>query len=180
MEAVAAGDEVARELPVVEADTRLGVEPGDADFFDLEQERQPALEPRRDQVLDDLRLSVDDDRASARELAERNAMTFAVELQLDAVVDDPLTLQSLAHAGGDEQVGRALLEHAGADSVLDVVATPILDDDGLDPFDLQQPGQRQAGRAGADDADLRALLLHSSSSTRWNTAKALFAAGTPR
>ena len=58
--------------------------------------------------------------AAARELAQRDAVALAVELQLDAVVDDALALQPLADARLDEQIDRALLEHAGADPVLDV------------------------------------------------------------
>jgi len=93
-------------------------------------------------------------------------VTFAVELQLDAVVDDPLPLQSLADARLDEQVGGALLEDAGADSMFDVLAAAVLEHNRVDPSELEQARQRQARRAGADDPDLRALLPHSSSSTR--------------
>ena len=72
----------------------------DADVVDLEEQRQPALEPRGDQVLDDLGLAVDDDRPAAGELAERDPVPLAVELELDPVVDDPL-----AGAGGSPTPG---------------------------------------------------------------------------
>ena len=68
-------------------------------------------------------------------------------------------------------------------AVLDVVAAAVLEHDRLDPLPLEQPGERQPGRAGADDADLRAQRLHSSSpepATCWATANALLAAGTPQ
>ena len=48
---------------------------------------------------------------------------------------------------------------------------------------LQEVAQREPGWAGADDAHLRARGAHTfpcSSRTRWATAKALFAAGTPQ
>ena len=138
----------------------VGLEVVDADPLDLEQKRQPAPEPCGDQVLDHLGLAVDDDRASAGQLAERDAVALSVELQLDPVVDDPLALQPVADAGAHEQVDGALLEHAGADAVLDVVAAPVLEHNRLDPFQLEQPRERQARRPGADDPDLRALRPH--------------------
>ena len=81
-----------------------------------------------------------------------------------------------------QELDGALLEHAGADPLLDVVAAAVLEHDRLDARTLEQPRERQAGRAGADDADLRAGRSHSPSSsrTRCAIAKALFAAGTPQ
>ena len=105
-------------------------------------------------------------------------MALAVELELDPVVDDPLALQPLADAGRDEQVDRALLEHPGADPLLDVLAAAALEHDRLDPRLLEQAAERQAGRAGADDPDLGAH--QPSSSTRWAIANAELAAGTPQ
>ncbi len=92
----------------------------------------------------------------AGEVAQRDAVALAGELQLDAVVDEPLALHALADAGGGEQVDRALLEHAGADALLDVLAAARLEHDRVDPCELQQAGEREAGRPGADDPDLRA------------------------
>ena len=93
----------------------------------------------------------------------------------------PSRLQPLADAGLDEQVGGSLLEHAGADAVLDVLAAAVLEHDRLDPLALEQPRERQPGRAGADDPDLRPQSLdRSSSSTRCAIANAPFAAGTPQ
>ena len=59
-------------------------------------------------------------------------------------------------------VHRALLEHAGAHPLLDVLAAARLEHDGLDPVQVQQVGEQQAGRAGADDADL-GVYPHTSS-----------------
>ena len=105
-------------------------------------------------------------------------MALPGELELDAVVDDPLALHPLPHARLDEQVGCALLEHARADAVLDVLAAAVLEHDRLDALALEQPGEHQAGGAGADDADLRPHV--SSASTRWAIANAPLAAGTPQ
>ena len=187
VEAVAAGDHVALELAplaiVGEADPRpLGLELVHADVVDLEEQRQPALQPRGDQVLDDLRLSVDHDRAPAGELAERDPVALAVELELDPVVDDAFALQPVGDARLRQQLDGALLEDARPDPVLDVVAAAVLEHDRLDPRALEQPRERQPRRAGADDSHLRAGRGHppSSSKTCCAIAKAPFAAGTPQ
>ena len=68
----------------------------------------------------------------------------------------PSRCSLLAHPGRREQIGGALLEHAGADALLDVVTAAALEHDRLDPGLLEQPAEREAGRARADDADLGA------------------------
>jgi hypothetical protein len=104
-------------------------------------------------------------------------MALAVELELDPVVDEPFAVEPLGDTGLREQLHRALLEDAGADPVLDVLAASVLQHDRLDPLDLEQAREREPGRAGSDDPDLRP---HPSSSTRCATAKAPLAAGTPQ
>ena len=91
---------------------------------------------------------------------EVDAVALALELQLDAVVDEPLAPQPLADARLDQEVDRALLEHAGADAALDVLAAARLEHDRVDPAQVQKVREHEPGRAGADDADLRP---HSSS-----------------
>ena len=91
----------------------------------------------------------------AAQLGERHVVALAVELQVDAVVDDALAVHALADARVAQELDRALLEHARADAVLDVFAAAVLEDDALDPRDLEQPREREPGRAGADDPDLR-------------------------
>ena len=84
---------------VAVADARpLGLEVVHRDVGDLEVQRQPVVETRGDQVLDDLVLAVDHDAAAAGQLAQRDAVALAVEPQLDAVVDEPLALHALADA----------------------------------------------------------------------------------
>ncbi len=134
---VTARNDIALELVVgpfvTEADLRPGrLELVNADAGDLEEQRQAGVEPRGDEIFHDLGLPVDHDRPPAGQLAQRDAMALAVELELDPVVDDPLPLHALPHARLHEQIGRTLLEHAGADPVLDVIATPVFEYDGLD------------------------------------------------
>ena len=89
-----------------------------------------------------------------------------------------------ADPGVDEEVGDRLLEHAGADAVLDVVAAPVLQHDRLDALAVEEVREREACGPGADDPDLRAHQARgscsSSSSTFCATANAPFAAGTPQ
>ena len=159
MEAVAAGDRVALEhlvaALVAEAESRpvaLGLLDGDA--VDLEQERQPGVEPRRDQVLHHLGLAVDAtiERPSARASAP---VALALELEVDAAVDDPLAVEALPDARVAQQVGGALLEHARADAGARR-SRAMRSSSTTDSIALagEQLRERQACRAGADDPDL--------------------------
>ena len=150
---------------------------------DVEVEGSAGLQAETDQVLDDLGLTVDDDRPPVGEVAQRDAVPLACELQLDAVMDEALALQALARAGLDEEVDDRLLEDARADACLDVLAAPVFEDHRVDVLAVQEVSERESGRACADDPDLRAgsaQAAASSSSTRWAIANAPFAAGTPQ
>ena len=186
MEAVAAGDDVAAQLVVgslvAEADARpLALEVVQRDVVDLEAQLAAGLQPRGDEVLDHLLLAVDGDRPPAGELGEVDAVPAPVEAQLEAVVDEALAVQALGDAGRVEQVDGRLLEHAGAHARLDVLARARLEDDRLDAPQVQQVGQQQPGRTGPHDPDLGVHhpSASASASTRWATAKAVLAAGTP-
>ncbi len=72
-------------------------------------------------------------------------------------MDDPLTLETFAHTGTDQHVTAALLEQAGPHPRLAVLAVTRLQHHRLDALQLEQPCERQPGRAGADDRDLCAL-----------------------
>ena len=159
MEPVAAGDDVALELLLralvdVPHARALALEVVERDVRDLEVERAAALEARGDEVLDDLGLPVDDDRL-ADQLVEGDAVALAARLQLDACVDEPLAAHPLADAGLLVELGDVVLEDTRPDPRLDVVAASVLEDDRVDPGDVEQLGQRQARRACSDDRDLR-------------------------
>ena len=159
MEAVAAGDDVALErLPLArvrERDARrVGREAVERDVGDLEAGFAAVAQARGDEVLDDLLLAVDRDRPPAGEPAEVDAVALAVEAQLDAAVDERLAVQTVAEAGVGEQLDRALLEDARADAVLDVLAAAVLEHDRLDPLEVEEVREQQAGRPGPHDSDL--------------------------
>ncbi len=83
-------------------------------------------------------------------------MALPPEPQLDAVMDQALAQHPLPRARADESVHRALLQHAGPHPVLHVVAAAGLQHHRLDAAQVQQVGQQQPGRPGADDRDLSA------------------------
>ena len=85
-------------------------------------------------------------------------MAAAAEAQLDAVVEQAFAAHPLADAGFGEEVDRALLQHAGAHAMLDVLAVARFEHHGLDARAVQEVRQHESGRPRAEDADLRALL----------------------
>ena len=188
MEPVAARDHVAFELVVAAlvpvADERpLGLEVVHRDVRRVEVESSTGLQAQADQVLDDLGLTVDDDRASVREVAQRDAVPLARELHLDAMMHEALALQAFASAGLDEEVDDRLLEDAGADACLDVLAAPVFQDHRVDALEVQEVSEGESCWACTDDPYSgagSAQVAPSSSSTRWAIANAPFAAGTPQ
>ena len=84
-------------------------------------------------------------------------MPLAGELQLDPVVNETLPSEPLSHADLLQQVDGALLENAGPDAALDVLAGSVLENDGVNPLEVEEVSEDEAGRPGADDADLRPL-----------------------
>ena len=84
-------------------------------------------------------------------------MALALELQLDAVVDEAFPLKSLADPDRFQEVDRPLFEHARADALLEVLATLALEDDRVDSLQVQELSEHEAGWTGSHDPDLRAL-----------------------
>ena len=91
--------------------------------------------------------------AAADECLEVDAVTLAGEAQLDAVVAVPDGAHPVGRAGLVEDLDRALLEDAGADGRLDLLARAGVDHDRLDAGVREQVREQQACGAGADDRD---------------------------
>jgi len=158
VEAVTTGDRVAAQLAL---DARVAVADGGrrdvhAHVVDLEMQGRARVEPRGDQVRDHLGLPVDRDRAAGQR-AQVDAVLLAVEREAQPVVHQALAFQARAEAGVAQRVGRPLLQHAGADPPLDVLAAARLEHDGVDARAVQQVAEEQPRGSGSDDRDLRAL-----------------------
>ena len=67
-----------------------------------------------------------------------------------------LRREPLADAHLVEEVDGWLFQHSGADPVFDVVAVAGLENHGIDALQVQQVGQCQPRRSGADHRDLLA------------------------
>jgi hypothetical protein len=82
---------------------------------------------------------------------------FARKLQLDPVVNESLTLEPFPDPDLVQQVDCPLLQHPRANALLDVLAAPVLEDDGVDPLQMEKVRQHEPGGTGTDDPDLGAF-----------------------
>ena len=63
-------------------------------------------------------------------------------------------MHALADADIDQEIGGPVLDQPGADAVVDILFAAVLDDDGIDALQVQEPRQHQARRPRPDDTDL--------------------------
>ncbi len=159
MEAVAAGDQVAGDLPVGAARVAVG-DPrpvggrGRARRRRRPRTRSAAPAPSR-AAIRSLTTSCCPYTVivPAGQLGERDPVVGAVEAQREPVVRQALRVEPVAEAGLAQQFDGGMLQHARADPLLDVLAAAPLEHDGVDAGPVQQVGQHEPGGAGADDAD---------------------------
>jgi hypothetical protein len=78
----------------------------------------------------------------------------AGEGEVDPVVDEPVAAHPVPDTGLAHQVHRALFQHACLDRLLDVLPCLHVDHHRFDAALVQQVGQHQPGRAGADNSNL--------------------------
>ncbi len=127
------------------------------DPVDLEQEREPGVQPRLDQVLDDLRLPVDrstrppvsssiGDRGAARPSKRSSMPSWTMPSRSSRSPD------ARARAGGRRVPCSST---PGADPLLDVLAAAALEHDRLDARPSSRCARVEARRTRADDPDLR-------------------------
>ncbi len=103
-------------------------------------------------------------------------MPPAGELDLDPLVDEPLSLKPLPHSDLVQQVDCPLLEDAGPDPLLDMLTAPTLEDDRVDPLEMEKLRQHEPGGTGTDDPDLRAVQSQPQISSAVSTMRRSFAA----
>ena len=145
---------------------RLGVQAVQAvqtGHLGVEVQRQSVPFALLDQVPDEFPLPVHGDRLAAqRREVDPDPPGFGVptELQMDAVVQQPLRTHPSGDPEVDQQVGDRLLDDAGPHPVQHVLAGAALQHHRVDALQLQHAGQQQSGRPGADDRDVGAQRAH--------------------
>ena len=75
-----------------------------------------------------------------------------------SVVGVSLAVEPLAKTCVAQELDRSVLEHARANTLEHIGLGLPLEDDAVDPAEMQHVGQEQPRRTAADDCDLRALL----------------------
>jgi hypothetical protein len=108
-------------------------------------------------------LRVNHDALAIGQILEVDSMAASSEAQLDPVVDESFGLHPLGHAHLGEQVDCLLLEDAGTDALLNILAAAVLDYDGIDSIEIEQVREHQSRGPCPNDPDLRALWIR-----HWN------------
>ncbi len=143
MKAVAAADEVAGEFlvgaSVMEPNSRPAAARKimDADVGRFEQNLSAIGQPAVDQVFHHLLLAIDG-HAFAHQLAEIDVVQRAAEAEMHAIVEHAFALHARADTGLDQEVARPLLDQAGADAALDMLAATALQYYGLDALEMEK------------------------------------------
>src|SRR5215469_9756529 len=166
MRPIAAHQEIALDFAfltaVLESNSQLmGFEIANRNIFNGIMDGTSARQTRRDQILHQLVLAVNRDRAPARQFLEVDAMPATVEGEIDPAMFEPFALQPIAEASLDQQIDRALFQHTRAHTFNHVLACARFDNFRVDPFQVQQMSQKQTRGASADDPDLCSRSHHS-------------------
>jgi len=160
VEAIAAGNEIAGELTGISVvpvmDLRLrSVEVMHVDIPDLEYDLAACGDTRVIEILENLSLRVDGDSFPPSQLAEVDAMAAALEAKFNSVMNEAFFLHPRADTHFGEQINRALLQHTGPDTLLNIRAAAIFENDGFNALQVKKMGQHQTRGACAHDSDLR-------------------------
>jgi hypothetical protein len=91
---------------------------------------------------------------------EGHAMAASVEVELETLVDQAFAIQSIGEPRAPKQVDGSLLQQARLHPLLDVLAAPALEDDGVDALPRQEMREEEDARARSDDRRLRAHPPH--------------------
>jgi hypothetical protein len=78
----------------------------------------------------------------------------APEAQFDPIVDQAFGLHALADAHFCEQVNRSLLQHTGANAFLHILTAATLDNDGVNPLQIQEVREHETGGSRTNNPDL--------------------------
>jgi hypothetical protein len=90
-----------------------------------------------DQIAHHFVLAVDGDPLALGELEEIDAMSSTTEADGDAAVPQSTAPHAIADAERQQQIDRPLFEDTGPHAIDHVVAAAVLDDDRIDPVQVQ-------------------------------------------
>jgi hypothetical protein len=89
-------------------------------------------------------------------------MTLSVKPKFDSMVDEALAFEPVSDTYLREEIDRGLFENSRADALFDVVPAASLQNNGVNPVQVQQMAEHEPCRAGSDNPHLGApRLLHS-------------------
>src|SRR6185503_6031513 len=103
---------------------------------------------------------------AAGELRHIDAVTASLKTDVQLVVAQPTAADAGTDAHGRQEVDGALLQHARAHAIDHVIARTVLQDDRVDPVEVQQVPEQEPGRTGADDSYLGRVNGHNLPTTR--------------
>ena len=110
----------------------------DADRLGFEADVAARVEARLDQVYDDLLLAVDEDRPPD-ERVEVDVVAAAVEVEVDAAMDERFAIHPPTHARRPQELRCAVLQHARAHPRLGVTAIALFQHDRPDAAVIPKP-----------------------------------------
>jgi hypothetical protein len=126
---------------MTKADARLaGQERTNRDFIHFKQNLPIVTQTRRNQVFDNLMLTVHRHCLSLSQVGQVDAMKFTQKTEIDPFVAKSFLFQPLADSGVDEKLNRPMFQNARPDSRFDIRPTPFLENNRLDPMQIEQLG----------------------------------------
>src|SRR6476661_5240032 len=163
VEAVATHYEIAVDFlaspAMLETDFRfLRLQVVNCDVVDLKEQRRAVGNSTVHEILHHFLLPVNRN-ALVHQFFEVNTVQIAIDADIDPPMQHALALHAAADADVDEEVSSPMLDQAGTDAILDVIAAAVFDDDRLDALKMQQPCQHKSSGPRSDNSDLRPYHL---------------------
>src|SRR5512147_1631396 len=112
------------------------------------------IDVRLHQIVRDLGLSVDHHDFAVRVFWEIKSFKPAIEGDVDAFMDKPLAVHTLARFGFPQQVCHTLFDHPGADTTCHIFTAATLQNDCVDSLKMKQACQQQTRWTRTDNSNL--------------------------
>src|SRR6185436_16080836 len=115
------------------------------------------------QVVGDLSLPVDHHHFAVGVPGKINSLKPAIECNINPLMDKSLLIHASTRPGFTEEISHALFDNPRTDSSQHIIAAATLQNNRINPLQMQQPPQQQSGRTRTNDAYLCSHL-----SLPWN------------